>query len=250
MSHLHWRGSHYKDMEIKIDVVPAIPFADHKPASNYVEDPCFYYIFDKEMKVVFGTRLYKVAYSDVELTLIKKLPRNECQGLKIAKGVRISRLFPTAIQNKLRGVHAIDDYLKTYMLKMALLVIGWSWHLTETDIHHEGLSPLAWAYMIYCHIRERLITNGELPILFQDITEEGIFKCTDPLDTPLPKRRACCVKRLNLILISSYLAALIKRQLQTCTIPALIQLLERMASEAAKLRPEGFESLANQGHPM
>ena len=117
-------------MPISIDLVPSLVLDTYIPVYRYVAEPCKYYAFCKIRAVEWhdDVLLCPVAFSDVELKLIAKMPQSARDGLKLAKGMRVTALFPQTILDMLQGVFCIDDYLTTYMLKTSLVFCFKSTH--------------------------------------------------------------------------------------------------------------------------
>ena len=207
--HLHWRGINYKDMKIKIDIVPAFKIENYNPLFIYTAEPCEYYAFCKTGFVRGESTIYPVAYSDVELKLIAQLPESARNGLKLAKGMRIAALFPAEILQILREVFSIEDCLKTYILKTSLF-----YYIKGSEMDSRQLSTEEWAYLIYLHLEIRLMATGKLPSLFTipygPSRDPLLFGCMDSLNTDVGHERQCCVNRKNLLLITHYLRVVLE----------------------------------------
>ena len=157
--HLKWRGEKHRDMEIKVDLVPAFTVTNYKPLLKYTDEPCNYYVFCKPDAFVDGVS-FPVAYSDVEAELVRSLPDNGQIGFKLAKAMRVSALFPSEIQCMLEEVFSIEDCPRTYILKTIAIICN-----RAEPIRCSNLSVEEWALLIFSHLYLRLI-RGQLFTLF------------------------------------------------------------------------------------
>ena len=162
-----WRGKVYKDMKIKVDIVPAFKIEEFMPAFTYAHNAT-YYTFCKEQSSMHHDErwLCPVAFSDIELRLIQNLPESAKNGFTMAKGLRVASLFPQNIIAQFQEVYCLQDTLKTYILKTSLIYCYFTL-FRERNV----LSKEDWAYLIIRHLELRLLTNGFLPTLF-DIGQE------------------------------------------------------------------------------
>ena len=117
--HLRWYGDHYKDMPISIDLVPCVELDDFKPQRKYTATPCKHYVFCKHKnKTDIGVRIFPVAFTDQEQTMMKEITANARQGLMLAKSLRLTRLMTYECASRLtEGVTDIHDTVRTYVLK-------------------------------------------------------------------------------------------------------------------------------------
>ena len=214
--HLRWRGNVYKDMEITVDLVPALELSNFTPNPKLVDESCTYYAFVKQREFTKNSEriLFPIAYSEAEVTLIRQLPECARQGFQLAKAMRIAVLFPDLIQQLLQGVFAIDECLKTYMLKTAVLVLA---KVVPTALQSR-LTQEQWAFMVYCYLVYRVRDNGSLMNIFDadHIHKQfSIFACRHELDIAHGEEaRACCINRRNLLVIVQFMLHVLKAHLE------------------------------------
>ena len=208
--HLNWRGLHYKDMEIKIDLVPAFRIENYNFPKKYTHQTCEHYVFCRNTRVDTLETVFPVAFSNVELTLIQSMPDSARNGLKLAKGMRISTLFPSEIMRQIQDVYSIEDCAKTYMLKMSLIYC----HAVVRSKWSRDLLPEQWAFLVYRNLEKRLLTTGIIESVFSLTPESFLFKCSHPLYIDLQLEGKCCINRKNLLLITGYLGLLLKSYLR------------------------------------
>ena len=221
---LQWRGQYYHDMPIKIDIVPVLQCPE--TLKSLTKQPCKLYIFCKGENVYFEQPAYKIAYSEVELKLIKELPAPAKQALKLAKGLRVTRMFPQDIIDQLCEVYSIEDCLKTYMLKMSLLIC---FEANRGNKDMESLSKEEWVYMVFIHLEYSLYHYGIIPSMFALATEDHLFYCRESKDIKIEHERRCCVERKNLLLLVAFLRCTIQTQVN---LDEKQLLLNYMAKEA------------------
>ena len=198
--HLKWRGPFFKDMPISIDLVHALKIADYNPEVSFVDEPCQYYCFPKGHYFFSeGISLWPVAFSEVELKLVRNLPEEARKGLKLAKGVRINELFPEKIIQTMQNVSSLDECLKTYMLKTNVIV------LSKVVPISKQFNRTQWAYMTYGLVVKRLLLLGDLPNIF-DVSPKHkvfhVFACRHRIDLACEEERKCCIQRKNLAIIA------------------------------------------------
>ena len=211
-----WRGSCYKDMTIKIDVVPAIlckqtylckqVYALFCPGAQTSQ---FYVFFKFE-----NNKCFPVDHSDVEVNSICKLKERTRKGYTFAKAIRLSNLLP---QFFLANIHVEDihDCLRTYMLKTCLLFCTEKLCL-HSKYHFETLTPMEWAYLLYSHLEARLLA-GEIPVWFNIVPkyvtrsgEEVIFQCYHSLDVAADEESPCCTKQKALLALTRFFLKALK----------------------------------------
>ena len=205
-----WRGSCYKDMTIKIDVVPAILCEQaYSVFCPGVHKSQFYVFFKFKSKECFP-----VDHSDVELKSICKLKKNIRKGYAFAKAIRLSALLQQSFLTNI-NVEDIHDCLRTYLLKICLLFC------TERLCLHlkhqfEILTPMKWAYLLYNHLEARLL-DGEIPIWFNvdptfttRIGAEVVFQCYHSLDVAVDEEAPCCTKQKALLALTRFFLKALK----------------------------------------
>ena len=132
---------------------------------------------------------------DQEYSFIRQLPVCACQGYKLAKGLRVARLFPTSIVDALADeVDSTEDYLTSYMLKQALI------HCFQHAVIYT--TPQQVAQLLYSYLETRLRCHGTLPCFFN--RNEKLVDCDDALETPPGEQRACCYKRHLLLRVVKF----------------------------------------------
>ena len=175
------------------------------------------YVFCKcTIDIDKNKRRFPITCIDQEQTKMKEITASACQGLMLAKSLRLTRLMTYECASRLtENVANIHDCLKTYMLKTCLFVL----HLRDPSLKQRGdeLLPEQWALLIYAQLLKFLLT-GRMAILF-DIPPDGedhltLFHCKHDINQ-LPDneelRAACCDQRIDLLIIAGQLHNILRR---------------------------------------
>ena len=235
--HLKWRGEKYKDMDIKIDLVPCFTATNIKRPN--VRGPYDVYVFSKAMDISPQGTVYPIAYSGIESALVRTLPENGRIGFKLAKAMRIAALLPPEIQCLLTEVFSTEECPKTYILKTSAIMCK----IANTRL----LSVEEWALLIFRHLELRL-KIGEMTTLFTDAVNEDnfLFSCKDPIETEINEERACCVNRKNLLIVVTYLRCFLVKILTENNRDSHIGDVYDIAKRAFSLEPYDKASIYDQ----
>ena len=116
----------YKDMDVKVDLVPMIRFKSDKFVLLNHLGQFSHCSEDLILKQIHNPYCFPTAFSVFDSTMIKALPREIKQGYILAKALRRGNLFH-ACAEKLRDldIYDIQEHLRTFMLKMAVLWLAY-----------------------------------------------------------------------------------------------------------------------------
>ena len=218
-----WRGNDYKDMTVKVDIVPGLEFKHYR--SRFDEEvgtqvamnapTRTYVVYKHESLVQDGVDVLPLSFSDAEYVKFSMCSPVARHGYKLSKAMRIMKLLPMELISDLRiSVYSIEDYLPTYFLKMCLF---YCWDMIGERLE---LTEIQWTLVLYVYLKDRLERHGALPNYFKSASYkyvDKVFECTDDITGANPDHvdRACCVKRRNLIRIVSRIIAALEQYCET-----------------------------------
>ena len=207
--HFVWRDDTFKDMPLKIDLVPSFEMESFQPGVSFCPNSK-YYVFCKG-SALDGIVKYPIAFSEEENELICSLPKAGKMGFMMAKGMRSAMLFPDSVIHKLNGIFDLEDYLKTYLLKQSLFYCKLYLQEIRPDMIGD-LVPFQWTYLIYKHIECRL-NAGTFPNIFM-FNNKTAFACLllcyeNELNVDESEERGCCTRRKNLLTITRWILRLL-----------------------------------------
>ena len=171
---LKWRGSHFKDLTINIDVAPALslPFAEVEKLFPIIRDSVSkskVYIIPKFVGHVDTD--VRLSFSVCELAMIKAEPQYVRSGYRLAKALRNCEVCPALQKSNGQFVDA-ENCITSYMLKTCLLhAIDYSTENSSLRPSHDissddVLHPLSicWALEIYNTMKTFIENNRGLII--------------------------------------------------------------------------------------
>ena len=203
---ISWIGEVFCDLTLGIDLIPcvssteSISFSKH----NYLRKDWFQQFYKTQMKKSCSVFLRSLSddpsgnstvYSLVENEIINTLPDYIRKGYKIAKALRISKLFAPVIPQliELGVTSAIDTTIKTYYLKTCVFFITKNHDLSAS----ENNDPFNWAIKIYVTLKQFLL-QGNIPQYFET---ELKFECEHKINVSERPRFWCCRQRAAMLLI-------------------------------------------------
>ena len=198
-----WRGEIYKDMDVKVDLVPMITFKSDKFELVESLHEFSHCSEDLILKAIHNTYCLPTAFSIFDSTMIKALPEEIKQGYILAKALRRGNLFHTRADKLLDlDIYDIEEHLTTFMLKMAVL---WLAYGAPFDMFREKAikmtcTPYEWAIFVlkltFCFINTSGYANS-LKLRFKDPGRYNCnhcyapFTCVHPRNIPDNERAAC-----------------------------------------------------------
>ena len=221
---LKWIGATYKNVEISVDIVPAIRQfnwvpehlrTDTKLLTAMVSEPSYSVVLKTQSSdhVKNWSTYFRLSTAELEATIIKSIPNPIRKGYILLKALKDSSYFPSVVDQGDDDV--VVSYITTYILKCAFLY-ELEKCMTDTDnvlttacSQEAGQSTydrvtIEWAEKIIENMVD-CIQKNDMPAYFADqvnlLLDEGGRKI---VNKQIYKAQCLCLKHLVNLVIESY----------------------------------------------
>ena len=168
-----WKGTHFKEMMIYIDIVPAVYMNANHPTHRLpfgVMSENYYLVAKTSRHLSKRYDRFTLSYHDVELRILNAAPAECKEGYIVAKALRIATICCPRNEIKLglqESIKCDDNLITSYILKNCLFSVL----VRETMEQDKCIkrSVFQWADAIYEEL-EKCLNQRFLPVWFDALT--------------------------------------------------------------------------------